>query len=159
MGELAPPTLRGFLGTITQFAMVTGILIADLVAFPFAEEGKWLLMFAVTPVVAVIQLLLSPLLLESPRWLLTKDPKSLKARYIIKHPCLRYDHEVETSGHFVAGGARRIRTDVHCGYPERDVESTQDSIAAHLSSRPADGAAVLLESMQSFTIRLASLKA
>jgi hypothetical protein len=40
---------------------------------------------------------------------------------------------------------RRIRTDVHCGYPERDVESTQDSVTAHLSSRPADGAAVLTE--------------
>jgi SP family facilitated glucose transporter-like MFS transporter 3 len=107
LGELAPPTLRGFLGTITQFAMVSGILIADLVAFPFAEEGKWRLMFAVTPLVAVIQLLLSPLLLESPRWLLTKDPKSLKARYIIKHiRGLRYDHEVETEvGHFVMGGA------------------------------------------------------
>jgi SP family facilitated glucose transporter-like MFS transporter 3 len=59
LGELAPPTLRGFQGTITRFAMVTGILIADLVAFPFAEE-EWRLMFAVTPVVAVIQLLLSP---------------------------------------------------------------------------------------------------
>jgi SP family facilitated glucose transporter-like MFS transporter 3 len=107
LGELAPPTLRGFLGTITQFAMVSGILIADLVAFPFAEEGKWRLMFAVTPVVAVIQLLLSPFLLESPRWLLTKDPKSLKARYIIKHiRGLRYDHEVETEvGHFVMGEA------------------------------------------------------
>jgi SP family facilitated glucose transporter-like MFS transporter 3 len=107
LGELAPPTLRGFLGTITQFAMVIGILVADLVAFPFAEENKWRILFAITPLVAVLQLLLSPLLLESPRWLLSKDPKSLKARYIIKRlRGLRYDHEVETEvGHFVMGGA------------------------------------------------------
>jgi hypothetical protein len=49
--------------------LVTGILIADLVAFPFAEEDKWRILFAVTPIVAVMQLILAPFLLESPRWL------------------------------------------------------------------------------------------
>jgi SP family facilitated glucose transporter-like MFS transporter 3 len=93
--------------TVTQFALVTGILIADLVAFPFAEEDKWRILFAVTPIVAVMQLILAPFLLESPRWLLGRDPNSLKARYIIKHlRGLRYDHEVETElGHLVMGGA------------------------------------------------------
>ncbi|KAL7562337.1 hypothetical protein ACA910_016400 [Epithemia clementina (nom. ined.)] len=107
LGELAPPSLRGMLGTITQFALVVGILVANLFAFPFAEEGKWRFLFAVTPVVAIAQLLMSPLLLESPRWLLGRDPKSLKARYIIKSlRGLRYDHEVETEvGHFMMGGA------------------------------------------------------
>ena len=58
-----------------------------------------------TPLIAVAQLLLSPFLLESPRWLLGKDPKSLKARYIIKRlRGLRNDHEVETEvGHFLIG--------------------------------------------------------
>jgi len=107
LGEQAPPSLRGMLGTITQFALVVGILVADLFAFPFAEEGKWRVLFAVTPIVAIIQLLMSPFLLESPRWLLGRDPKSLKARYIIKSlRGLRYDHEVETEvGHFMMGGA------------------------------------------------------
>mmetsp|Transcript_30097 Transcript_30097/g.82674 ORF Transcript_30097/g.82674 Transcript_30097/m.82674 type:complete len:664 (+) Transcript_30097:196-2187(+) len=107
LGEQAPPSLRGMLGTVTQFALVVGILVADLFAFPFAEEGKWRFLFAVTPVVAIGQLLMSPFLLESPRWLLGRDPKSLKARYIIKSlRGLRYDHEVETEvGHFMMGGA------------------------------------------------------
>eukprot|EP00527_Entomoneis_sp_CCMP2396_P006494 CAMPEP_0198139958 /NCGR_PEP_ID=MMETSP1443-20131203/3192_1 /TAXON_ID=186043 /ORGANISM="Entomoneis sp., Strain CCMP2396" /LENGTH=634 /DNA_ID=CAMNT_0043802241 /DNA_START=32 /DNA_END=1936 /DNA_ORIENTATION=+ len=107
LGELAPPSLRGMLGTITQFAMVVGILVANLFAFPFATEGKWRILFAVTAVVAIVQLLMSPFLLESPRWLLARDPKSLKARYIIKSlRGLRYDHEVETEvGHFMMGGA------------------------------------------------------
>jgi SP family facilitated glucose transporter-like MFS transporter 3 len=30
LGEMAPPTLRGTLGTLSQFAMVMGILISDL---------------------------------------------------------------------------------------------------------------------------------
>jgi SP family facilitated glucose transporter-like MFS transporter 3 len=105
LGELAPPTLRGLLGTLTQFALVSGILIAELLAFPFATESQWRILFAVTPLVAVAQLLLSPFLLACPRWLLSRDPKSLKARYIIKRlRGLRYDHEVETEvGHFLMG--------------------------------------------------------
>lgn len=107
LGEMAPPSLRGMLGTITQFGLVVGILVADLLAFPFATENSWRMLFAVTAVVALGQLLMSPFLLESPRWLLGRDPKSLKARYIVKRlRGLRYDHEVETEiGHFVMGGA------------------------------------------------------
>jgi SP family facilitated glucose transporter-like MFS transporter 3 len=106
LGELAPPTLRGMLGTITQFAMVLGILVSNLLAFPLATDDKWRLLFAVTPAIAISQLLLAPFLLESPRWLLGRDSKSLKARYIIKRlRGLRYDHEVETEvGHFMMGG-------------------------------------------------------
>jgi len=97
LGELAPPTLRGTLGTLTQFALVTGILVSDLLAFPFATLSKWRLLFAVTPVVAVVQIFCAPWLLESPRWLLNRDLTSRKARYIIKKlRGLRYDHEVET---------------------------------------------------------------
>jgi MFS transporter, SP family, solute carrier family 2 (facilitated glucose transporter), member 3 len=107
LGELAPPTLRGMLGTLTQFALVIGILIADLMAFPFATVTGWRTLFAITPIIAAVQLLCSPFLLESPRWLLNRDPNSLRARYIIKRlRGLRYDHEVETEvGNFVLGSA------------------------------------------------------
>ena len=107
LGELAPPTLRGTLGTLTQFAMVIGILASDLLAFSFATQRLWRVLFSVTVITAIVQLLCSPFLLESPRWLLGRDPNSLKARYIIKQlRGLRYDHEVETEvGHFVLGGA------------------------------------------------------
>ena len=107
LGELAPPTLRGMLGTLTQFAMVIGILASDLLAFSFATESLWRGLFAVTPVACVVQLILAPFLLESPRWLLGRDPNSLKARFILKQlRGLRYDHEVETEvALFVMGGA------------------------------------------------------
>ena len=106
LGELAPPTLRGMLGTLTQFAMVIGILVADLMAFPFSTPNSWRTLFAVTPIVTIVQLLCAPFLLESPRWLLNRDPNSLRARYIIKRlRGLRYDHEVETEvGNYVLGG-------------------------------------------------------
>lgn len=104
LGELAPPTLRGTLGTLTQFALVVGILVSDFFAFPFATESKWRVLFSVTAFTAFLQLFCAPWLLESPRWLLSRDPKSRKARWIIKKlRGLRYDHEVDTEiDHFVS---------------------------------------------------------
>ena len=96
LGELSPPTLRGMLGTLTQFALVIGILIADLFAFPFATESKWRVLFAITPLTAAFQLLCAPILLESPRWLLNRDPNSRRARFIIKKlRGLHYDYEID----------------------------------------------------------------
>lgn len=105
LGEVAPPSLRGTLGTLTQFAMVIGILFADVVAFPFATPDGWRVMFAFTAIIAIGQLLLSPFLLESPRWLLNRDPNSLRARYIIKKlRGLRNEQEVEREvGNFIIG--------------------------------------------------------
>merc|ERR1719223_2924 len=48
LGELAPPTLRGTLGTLTQFVLVIGIFASDLLAFPFATERSWRVLFSVT---------------------------------------------------------------------------------------------------------------
>ena len=114
LGEMAPPTLRGMLGTVTQFALVVGILVANLLAFPFAKEGNsWRILFAVTPILAALQIVMAPFLLESPRWLLGRDPKSLKARYIVKRlRGLRYDHEVESEVRFflVGGDAQNSST-------------------------------------------------
>lgn len=67
LGELAPPTLRGTLGTLTQFALVTGILGSNLLAFPLATTTGWRYMFAVTPIVAALELVCMPLIFESPR--------------------------------------------------------------------------------------------
>jgi MFS transporter, SP family, solute carrier family 2 (facilitated glucose transporter), member 3 len=127
LGELAPPTLRGMLGTVTQFALVIGILVSDLLAFPFATLSGWRILFAATPLLAVTQLILAPFLLESPRWLLGRDPSSLKARYIIKRlRGLRYDHEVETEvGHYVMGGAA-----------QRAEQASQGAVLKEMWSQP-----------------------
>lgn len=126
LGELAPPTLRGMLGTLTQFAMVSGILVSSVLAFSLATEELWRGLFAVTPIICIIQLILAPFLLESPRWLLGRDPNSLKARFIIKQlRGLRYDHEVETEvGHFVMGGAA-----------QRTEQTSQSDILSEMVSR------------------------
>ena len=109
LGELAPPTLRGTLGTLTQFCLVTGIFVSDLLAFPFATEKGWRILFSVTAVASVIQILCFPFLIESPRWLLGRDRASRQARHIIKKlRGLRYDHEIEIEvNHFVSASHKQ----------------------------------------------------
>jgi len=104
LGELAPPTLRGTLGTLTQFAMVIGIFFSDILAFPFATEHSWRFLFSVTVLVSIVQLLCFPFLIESPRWLLSRDRASRRARYIIKKlRGLRHEHEIEIEvNHFIS---------------------------------------------------------
>lgn len=86
LGELAPPNLRGALGTTYQVAMVLGILGTDILAFGFAGESHgltqpgWRLMFGFAGILGALQLLLTPLLVESPRWLLSNGhPKAGEA--------------------------------------------------------------------------------
>lgn len=64
--------------------MVIGILVSPLLAFPFATPSLWRILFAVTPALAIFQLLVSPFLLESPRWLLSHAEDSSEARCVIK---------------------------------------------------------------------------
>ena len=107
LGELAPPNLRGVLGTMTQFVLVIGILVADLVGFVLANPTGWRYMFFLTSVMALFQLLLTPFLLESPRWLLGRNAKSSKARFIIKKlRGFRYDEEVETEVEHFLGASK-----------------------------------------------------
>jgi len=103
LGEVAPPNLRGVIGTMTQFSLVIGILAADLAGFPFANATQWRYMFGVTSVLALVPLVFKPYLLESPRWLLGRNPDSAEARFVIKTlRGFRYDEEVETEvGHFL----------------------------------------------------------
>eukprot|EP00752_Nemacystus_decipiens_P004333 g3958.t1 len=96
LGELAPPTLRGTLGTMTQFALVIGILGSNLLAFPLATAGGWRWMFALTPILALVELMCMPLIFESPRWLLAKDEYSMEARLAIsKLRGITNDEEVQ----------------------------------------------------------------
>jgi SP family facilitated glucose transporter-like MFS transporter 3 len=96
LGELAPPNLRGTLGTINQFACVTGILVADLLSFQFATADGWRSLFSLTIFVAVGQLIIAPFVVESPRWLLQQDPDDEHAKQILKNlrGC-QQDEEVE----------------------------------------------------------------
>ncbi len=96
LGEISPPSLRGSLGTVTQFAMVIGILFASAL-YGLIKDWSWRWLLGATPAVALAALLAAPEgLLESPRHLLLRNPESTKARAVIrKLRGLRYEEEVE----------------------------------------------------------------
>ena len=70
LGEISPAHLRGACGTINQLTMVVGMLMAQVLGLPalLGSNATWPTMLALVLPVALLQLLLQPVLLESPRW-------------------------------------------------------------------------------------------
>ncbi|KAB0357588.1 hypothetical protein FD754_001744 [Muntiacus muntjak] len=71
VGEIAPTHLRGALGTLNQLAIVTGILIAQVLGLEsmLGTATLWPLLLGITVLPALLQLVLLPLCPESPRYL------------------------------------------------------------------------------------------
>uniref|UniRef100_A0A7N9ANI9 Solute carrier family 2, facilitated glucose transporter member 4 n=1 Tax=Mastacembelus armatus TaxID=205130 RepID=A0A7N9ANI9_9TELE len=71
VGEIAPTSLRGALGTLHQLAIVTGILIAQILGLEslLGNEQLWPVLLGVTIVPTVLQMALLPFCPESPRFL------------------------------------------------------------------------------------------
>ena len=87
-------------------------------------------MFALTAVIAMLQLAMTPFLLESPRWLLGRNRNSAKARFIIKKlRGFRYDEEVETEvDHFVgATMTQQLVCGDESGYDGDDIKAQNES--------------------------------
>ena len=80
LGEIAPANLRGSLGTMNQFAMVIGILVANLLGKPLGGEHEWRYLLGLCVVPALLQIIMAPALLESPLWLLHHAASSGNAR-------------------------------------------------------------------------------
>jgi sugar porter (SP) family MFS transporter len=70
IAELAPAHIRGRLVTLNQMAIVTGILLANLVSlFLVDASNNWRLMFASAAIPAFVLLVALLAVPESPRWL------------------------------------------------------------------------------------------
>lgn len=70
LGEISPAHLRGTFGTLNQLTMVVGMLLGQVLGLPslMGGEGSWPALLALVLPAALLQLLLQPVLLESPRW-------------------------------------------------------------------------------------------
>ncbi|XP_065145034.1 solute carrier family 2, facilitated glucose transporter member 4-like [Paramisgurnus dabryanus] len=71
VGEIAPTNLRGALGTLHQLAIVTGILIAQVLGLEslLGSEKLWPVLLGITVIPTVLQMALLPFCPESPRFL------------------------------------------------------------------------------------------
>nr|DBA26169.1 TPA: hypothetical protein GDO54_010466 [Pyxicephalus adspersus] len=93
IGEVAPTALRGALGTMHQLAIVTGILISQVVGLDFilGSEKLWPVLLGLSGVPAVIQTVLLFFCPESPRYAFIKLGREEAAKKILKK--LRGDYD------------------------------------------------------------------
>ncbi|KAM9316530.1 solute carrier family 2, facilitated glucose transporter member 2 [Gastrophryne carolinensis] len=93
IGEISPTALRGALGTLHQLAIVTGILISQVVGLEFilGSETLWPVLLGLSGVPAVVQTVLLFFCPESPRYAFIKLGKEEEAKRILKS--LRGDYD------------------------------------------------------------------
>ena len=99
VSELAPPQSRGMLIGLYQFALTTGIALADRVGYWFAASHGWRWMFAFGLVPALLFLFMVLTVPESPRWLFAQN-RVAEAELVLKS----YTDEA---------GARLLLEDIH----------------------------------------------
>ena len=99
VSELAPPKTRGMLIGLYQFALTSGIAVADLVGYWFAGPQGWRLMFAFGLLPALFFLFMVLTVPESPRWLFAQN-RVAEAELVLKS----YTDEA---------GARLLLEDIH----------------------------------------------
>src|SRR6204780_4279134 len=83
VSELAPPQSRGMLIGLYQFALTSGIALADLVGYWLAGRQAWRLMFGFGLIPAVFFLFMVLTVPESPRWLFAQN-RSAEAESLLK---------------------------------------------------------------------------
>ncbi|XP_034636981.1 solute carrier family 2, facilitated glucose transporter member 2 isoform X1 [Trachemys scripta elegans] len=86
VGEISPTALRGALGTLHQLAIVTGILISQVLGLDFllGNDDMWPLLLGLSGAAAVLQFFLLLLCPESPRYLYIKLGKVEEAKKSLK---------------------------------------------------------------------------
>ncbi|XP_066203292.1 solute carrier family 2, facilitated glucose transporter member 2 [Saccopteryx leptura] len=86
IGEIAPTTLRGAIGALHQLAIVTGILISQIVGLDFilGNQELWHILLGLSAVPAVLQSLLLFFCPESPRYLYIKLDEENNAKKSLK---------------------------------------------------------------------------
>ena len=72
ISEISPKAVRGKLGTSFQFSICLGTLVATIISIPLDTFVGWRIIIGLTGLPAILQLILLPLMVESPRWLMMK---------------------------------------------------------------------------------------
>lgn len=87
LAEIAPKRIRGMLVSLNQLAITIGIVFSYLINYYFSDTGQWPWMLGLGVVPAVILLLGTIYLPESPRWVILKgwDQKARTILQRIRH--------------------------------------------------------------------------
>uniref|UniRef100_A0A4W5NK46 Solute carrier family 2 member 1a n=1 Tax=Hucho hucho TaxID=62062 RepID=A0A4W5NK46_9TELE len=108
VGEIAPTSLRGALGTLHQLGIVLGILMAQVFGIEsiMGNSTLWPFLLGFTFIPAMLQCILLPFCPESPRFLLINLNEELKAREVLEK--LRGTEEVGTDMQEMKEEARQM---------------------------------------------------
>ncbi|CDO69032.1 hypothetical protein BN946_scf184834.g39 [Trametes cinnabarina] len=69
ISEIAPVKIKGAVGVLTQFAIVIGIMITQAMGLHLATPRTWRLVLLFSSALSLAQLLVGPIIVESPVWL------------------------------------------------------------------------------------------
>ncbi|KAK9765357.1 Bifunctional purine biosynthesis protein PurH [Basidiobolus ranarum] len=70
--EIAPPRCKGMIGTMAQVSVVSGVLTAQALSLVFTYIPGWRILFALTAVPCVLQIILLSFCTETPAWLISQ---------------------------------------------------------------------------------------
>ncbi|KAF9558861.1 Solute carrier 2, facilitated glucose transporter member 2 [Mortierella alpina] len=73
LGEIATVQTRGTMGTLHQLMLVCGLLVSNLVGLAWSTPPGWRFVLAMNGMPALIQCLILPTMVESPRYLVSKQ--------------------------------------------------------------------------------------
>lgn len=82
LSEISPVNLRGAVGTVYQLVITISILIAQILGLEkvIGTEDQWPLLFCLTGVPALFQVITLPLCPETPKYLLINKGKDMQAQ-------------------------------------------------------------------------------
>ncbi|KAJ8462028.1 hypothetical protein ONZ51_g11165 [Trametes cubensis] len=69
ISEIAPTKIKGAVGVLTQFAIVIGIMITQAMGLQLATPRTWRLVLLFSSALSLAQLIVGPIIVESPVWL------------------------------------------------------------------------------------------
>ena len=96
LGSISPPTLRGSIGTVTQFSCVIGILLSSLLSIALSRGEMWRSLLMFTPLMSFVALMFVSSISESPFHLASTDPTGKVLRSVIKKlRGFKHDKDVE----------------------------------------------------------------
>ncbi|OBA22131.1 general substrate transporter [Metschnikowia bicuspidata var. bicuspidata NRRL YB-4993] len=133
ISELAPVNHRGLMGSLLQFGVGLGILIAQAIAFPWSNDQQWRNIFLTGAVLGLLQFVLLFTTVESPKWLILQKGELSEACEIL--------HTLRTS---------KLAT-------HREINHYRKlSLSSALANRPTSDTLPLLESQELYPQDMAS---
>ncbi|KAG0204932.1 hypothetical protein BGX28_003274 [Mortierella sp. GBA30] len=93
LGEISTVQARGTMGTLHQFLLVVGLFISNLLGLAWSSPPGWRFVLAMNGLPGLVQCLLLPTMVESPRYLVSKQ--RLKEARVVLQKLRGPEHEVD----------------------------------------------------------------